>query len=92
VRLSRPVKSHETTTAHIEGAPPYSPGAPITVVVDPQDPGYAELPGAPYASTEQWAIFLGIAVGGILAIPSIAGIQALRQSRSRRRLRRSLLS
>jgi hypothetical protein len=54
VRLSGPVNGHETTTVHIQGAPTYSPGAPVTVVVDPQDPGYAELPGAPYTSSAQW--------------------------------------
>lgn len=91
VRLSEPVNGHATTTVHIHGAPTYSPGAPVTVDVDPQDPGYAELPGAPYTSTAQWAVFLGIGLGDILVISFAIGVPALRQLRSRRRLRRSLL-
>jgi hypothetical protein len=91
VRLTRPVNGHDTTTAHIQGAPAYSPGAPVTVVVDPQDPGYAELPGDPYTSDQQWLLFLGIALAAILTIPFIAGSEVLRQLRRRRRLRESLL-
>jgi hypothetical protein len=91
VRLSGPVSGHDTTTVHIQGAPAYSPGAPVTVVVDPQDPGYAELPGAPYASSGKWELLLGIGVGDILVMPFGMGVAALRRLRSQRRLRRSLL-
>jgi hypothetical protein len=91
VRLSRPVNGHDTTTVHIQGAPAYSPGAPVTVVVDPQGPGYAELPGAPYTSGGQWVTFLVIGLADILVIPFGMGLAAWRQLRSRRRLRRSLL-
>ena len=91
VRLSRPVNGHDTTTVHIQGAPTHSPGAPVTVVVDPQDPGYAELPGAPYASGGQWVIPLAIGLGLILVFPFGLGVAYLSQLRSRRRLRRFLV-
>ncbi len=91
VRLSEPVHGHDTTTVHIQGAPAYSPGAPVTVVVDPQDPAYAELPGAPYTSPGQWEIPLVIGLADIVIIPFGIGVAALRRLRSRRRLRQSLL-
>jgi hypothetical protein len=91
VRLSGPVNGHDTTTVHIQGAPTYSPGVPVTVVVDPQDPGYAELPGAPYTSSEQWELPLWLGLAALLVLPFGLGIVVLRQWRSRRRRRRLLL-
>jgi hypothetical protein len=88
VRLRGPVNGHDTTTVHIPGTPTYSPGAPVTVVVDPQDPGYAELPGAPYNSSAQWKIPLGIGLADILVFLFGMGVAILRQSHSRRRLLR----
>ena len=91
VQLSGPVNGHGMTTVHIQGTPTYSPGALVTVVVDPQDPGYAELPGAPYTSSGQWKVLLGLGLGLPLMIPTIMVISVLLQSRSQRRLRQSLL-
>jgi hypothetical protein len=91
VRLSEPVNGLDTTTVHIQGTTAYSPGAPVTVVVDPQDPGYAELPGAPYASNWAWVDLLVIGLGDILLVLFVIGIAGRRQLRSRRRLRQSLL-
>jgi len=91
VRLSGPVNGHDTTTVHIQGAPTYSPGARVTVVVDPQDPGYAELPGAPYTSDGQWEAPLGIGLGLILFTPCVIGVLYLNRWRTRRRVRRFLL-
>jgi hypothetical protein len=91
VRLNRPVNGHDTTTVHIQGAPAYSPGAPVTVVVDPQDPGYAELPGGPYSSSADWKIPLVLGLACILVFPFGVGVAVLRSLRSRRRLRRTLL-
>jgi hypothetical protein len=88
VQLSEPVNGHDTTTVHMIGAPTYSPGAQVAVVVDPQDPGYAELPGAPYTTTGQWATFLVWGLLVILLAPLWLGVAGLR---SRRRLRRFML-
>jgi hypothetical protein len=91
VRLSRPVNGHDTTTVHIQGAPAYPPGASVTVDVDPQDPGYAELPGAPYSTSTQFWIALAIGLGAILIFPFGIGLAAWRQLRRHRRVRRFLL-
>ena len=91
VRLSRPVNGHDTTTVHIQGAPTYRPGAPVTVVVDPQDPGYAELPGAPYTTSGSWEVPLVIGLACILVLPFGLGVAVLQQLRSRRRVRGFLL-
>jgi hypothetical protein len=91
VRLSEPVNGRDTTTVHIQGAPAYSAGAPVTVVVDPQDPGYAELPGAPYTSSGFWVFLLGLGLTVILIIPFGTGVGYLVQLRRRRRVGRFLL-
>ena len=54
VRLSAPVDGHGTTTVNVLGATGYAPGTSLTALVDPQDPGYAELPGRPYSTASQW--------------------------------------
>jgi hypothetical protein len=40
-----------------------------TVVVDPQGPEYAELPGGPYSSSAEWEIPLVIGLGCMLIFP-----------------------
>lgn len=79
------------TTVYFQGAPAYSPGAPVTVVVDPKDPGYAELPDAPYTSSAQWELALGIGPAVILVIPFGLGVRFLALLRSRRLMRRFLV-
>jgi hypothetical protein len=48
VRLSPPVRDHYATTVHTcDQSSPASVGQTVEVLVDPDDPGYAELPGQP---------------------------------------------
>jgi len=91
VQLSEPVNGHDMTTVYIQGAPAYSPGTTITVVVDPQDPGYAELPNAPYTSSAEWVLPLGIGLAVLLIIPFCLGVRFLVLLRSRRRTLRFLM-
>lgn len=91
VRLSEPVNGHDITTVYIQGAPAYSPGTPITVVVDPQDPGYAELPDAPYTTSARWEIPLVIGLAVILVFPFGLGMRYLVVLRTRRRMVRFLV-
>jgi hypothetical protein len=91
VRLSEPVNGHDITTVYIQGAPAYSPGTPITVVVDPRDPGYAELPDAPYTTSAWWEIPLVIGPAVILVVPFGLGVRYLAVLRTRRRMVRFLV-
>ena len=84
VWLSEPVNGHDTTTVHVHGAPLY-PDASVTVLVDPQDPGYAELPGAPFTTIASWLGPLGLGLT-ILVIPFGVGVGYLRALRGRRRV------
>lgn len=47
VRLPQPVGGQAQTTVHSPDKVSYAPGGAVTVLVDPQSPGYAELPGNP---------------------------------------------
>jgi len=85
VRLGVPVDGDNTTTVHVaDAAPTYSPGASVTVLVDPQDPGYAELPGSPFVSSRQWATILAVGLADIVIVPPGIVLLARRRWRSRR--------
>ncbi len=47
VRLPQPVGGQAQTTVHSPDKVHYATGAAVTVLVDPQSPSYAELPGNP---------------------------------------------
>jgi len=47
VRLPQPVGSQAETTVQVPYKVSYRPGDTVTVLVDPQSPGHAELPGVP---------------------------------------------
>lgn len=46
--LSRPVAGHTSTGVLLPYLASFSGGSPMTVLVNPQDPRFAELPGEPY--------------------------------------------
>ena len=79
--LSQPVGGRSATVISIPDNVSYTVGQAIGVLVDPRDPGYAELPGRPY-STDSAAY--GLSAGAALAI--VAGAAAVvRAVRLRRR-------
>jgi hypothetical protein len=49
VRLGEPVNGQAATTAHVPSLTSLKPGAAVRVLVDPNDPGYAEFPGQRFA-------------------------------------------
>jgi hypothetical protein len=73
-----------TTTAHVEPVTSLKPGATVRVLVDPQDPGYAEFPGQPFSPTFPVLVTVLIIVG-LLAIAGFVaprfGLAWLRQRR-----------
>jgi DivIVA domain-containing protein len=47
VRLDPPVGGRDVSVVNVAGAHVYQPGDRISILVDPQDPSYSELPGLP---------------------------------------------
>lgn len=62
VALAAPVGRSSTTTVHYPDWSSLSDGDQVTVLVDPDDPGYAELPGHPDATVGSWIALLVLAV------------------------------
>jgi hypothetical protein len=87
VSLADPVGGQARTTVHVPRYETDSAGDALTVLVDPDDPGYAELPGSPSTPAVLPAIFL--AVGAFLAVASVSGSALIARSwrRSSRRAR-----
>jgi hypothetical protein len=87
VRLADPVGGQARTTVHVPRYETGGPGDTVTVLVDPDDPGYAELPGSPSTPAVLPTIFL--AVGAFLAVVSVTGSALIARSwrRSSRRAR-----
>jgi hypothetical protein len=68
VQLARSVAGDTWSTAHYPAASKLADGEAVRVLVDPRDPGYAELPGWPYITSGPW-IFIASLVGfGLLMI------------------------
>jgi len=86
-RLADPVGGQARTTVHVPRYETGGPGDTVTVLVDPDDPGYAELPGSPSTPAGVPAIFL--AVGAFLTAVSVTGSALIARSwrRSTRRTR-----
>jgi len=68
VTIQHPAVGDGTATVYIQGATPIMQGSTFTVLVDPRQPSYAEIPGAPYDTTSDWiAGLLVTVVVGIVA-------------------------
>jgi hypothetical protein len=70
VVLAPPMDGHSTTVVHDPHGSNLIPGEGLEVLVDPQQPAYAELPGQPFGKNWQWIVAgcfsLGIALVGVL--------------------------
>jgi hypothetical protein len=69
VSLAAPVGGQARTTVRVPGYESASPGDRLTVLVDPNDPSYAELPGSPSTSPLLPTIFL--IVGSVMVVIGI---------------------
>ena len=87
VRLADPVGGQPRTTVHVSRYETGGPGDTLTVLVDPSEPSYAELPGSPSTPAVLPTIFL--VVGAALAVAALAGSALIARSwrRARRRAR-----
>lgn len=79
------------TIAHYQAFSKLIQGAPTTVLVDPKQPGYAELPGAPFQKTDSWIIPVvpGVLFAALAALNLLALRQQLAHQRAHRRGRTS---
>lgn len=79
-RLIRPIDGHLTTTIHSAGRLDGHAGSFANVLVDPHDPGYAELPGDPLVGLTDLLLPVGawVVLWGVMLV-------GLRQDRRRRR-------
>jgi Protein of unknown function (DUF3592) len=82
VRLANPVDGQAQTTVHVPDFEAGRPGGTLTVLVDPDDPSYAELPGLPSIRPSAPTVFL--ASGASLVVVAIAGITLIARGRRRR--------
>lgn len=87
--LADPVDGQARTTVHVPGYETKGPGDTLIVLVDPDDPGYAELPGSPSTPAALPTIFL--TVGGVLAAVAITVGALIARSWRRARRRASAL-
>jgi hypothetical protein len=70
VTLAPPMDGHSTTVVHDPHGSNLIVGEGLQILVDPRQPGYAELPGLPFGQNWQWIFFgcfsLAIALVGVL--------------------------
>jgi hypothetical protein len=60
--FTAPVDGQKGTTVYVPNSVSYASGQTIALLVDPQDPGYAELPGDRYIDAFRWIICAVFAV------------------------------
>jgi hypothetical protein len=87
VRLSRPVGGVSVTTAHYPDSTDLVSGEPVTVLVDPKQPDYAELPGHAYTTAIQW--ILGFALALVMGLLAFVDWRALVRVLAQRRAARA---
>jgi len=84
VRLPHPVGGQAQTTVHVPDKVSYRSGDAVTVLVDPQGPGYAELPGRPY-DTRTGILVFSIVVSLFIILSAAGFLLSVRwRLRSRR--------
>lgn len=83
VTLNPPVDGASTTVVHYPGFSDLVSGESVIVLVDPKQPGYAELPGSRFVTSWEWIILLVLAV--LFAGLTVLDARALRTLLAHRR-------
>ena len=73
VRLATPVGGQDTSVVNIAGAHRYPSGQRISVLVDPRDPSYSELPGLP----DDLPLETAVATALIIVLLTVAVVASL---------------
>lgn len=82
VTLSAPVSGTTRTTAHYPGYSNLVSGEQVSLLVDPKQPGYAELPGSRFVTSWEWILFTVMAV--LFAGVALLFVRALRRQLAHR--------
>jgi membrane protein implicated in regulation of membrane protease activity len=84
--LAQPVAGHLATTIWVPYSVSAKRGQLLQVLVDPRQPSYSEVPGAPYVTASQWIIQVVIA-SVTVGLAALVGWGTLQASRTWRRWR-----
>lgn len=68
-----PVDGQQLTTVHVPSTQSFPPSASVRILIDPQDPGYAELPGHRFttASNAWWTAASFWLMAALVMVPMI---------------------
>ncbi|HXL94849.1 MAG TPA: DUF3592 domain-containing protein [Streptosporangiaceae bacterium] len=58
VTVQHPIVGNGSATVYSQGGTSVTQGSTLTVLVDPRQPSYAEIPGSPYDTTSGWIVSL----------------------------------
>jgi hypothetical protein len=83
VRLPQPVGGQAQATVHVPDKVDDKPGEAVTVLVDPQSPSYAELPGEPLTTRAAVLVFSIIVIVFIIVFGAVFVISVRSWRRSR---------
>jgi len=88
VQLLQPVNGTTTSVVHVPYEDNSNDGDTITVLVDPNDPGYSELPGSPNTTNAAWIWLLvfSVLMLGVAVLVTRRTIRLFRQRRAARGL------
>jgi hypothetical protein len=84
ITVQHPAVGDGSATVYGNGQTSVQSGDTLTVLVDPKQPSYAEIPGAPYYTTRSWieALLFTIVIGGVsVFVWCRAGLMLLRHRR-----------
>jgi hypothetical protein len=78
--LAQPVGGHLATTIWVPYSVSAKRGQLIQVLVDPRQPGYSEIPGAPYVTAGQWItrVVIAVVAAGLAALVGWGTVEATR--------------
>jgi hypothetical protein len=85
VTVSPPVAGVQNTVAHYNGSADVITGEHLQILVDPKQPGYAELPGSPFKGAHTWITSALMAI--FCAFITALWIKAIGVQRGHRRMR-----
>lgn len=84
--LADPLDGQQATTVYVPSTQSFPAGATVQILIDPQDPGYAELPGLRSATTSDawWTAATGWTLAAILMLLMVSAARSWGRQRRRR--------